>query len=91
MLIYINNIFIVLSLKKKIKWFKKKFVKVFKIKNLRKLKKIFNIKIEKDRANKIIKLNQIIYVKKMFQELNWKKNRYRNKMNILINEYDNIS
>ena len=86
-----NDIFIVLSLKKKIKWFKKKFVKVFKIKNLRKLKKIFDIKIERNRANKIIKLNQIIYVKKMFQELNWKKNRHRNKINILINKYDNIS
>ena len=36
MLIYMNNIFIVSSLKKKIKWFKKKFVKVFKIKNLKK-------------------------------------------------------
>ena len=27
----------------------------------------------------------------MFQKLNWKKNRHRNKMNILINKYDNIS
>ena len=57
MLIYVNDIFIVSSLKKKIKEFKKKFVKVFKIKDLRKLKKIFDIKIERDRANKIIKLN----------------------------------
>ena len=56
-LIYVNNISIVSSSKKKIKWFEKKFVKVFKIKNLRKLKKIFDIKIERDRANKIIKLN----------------------------------
>ena len=70
MLIYINDIFIVSPSKKEIKWFKKKFVKIFKIKDLRKLKKIFDIKIEKDRANKIIKLSQIIYVKKIFQELN---------------------
>ena len=56
-LIYMNDIFIVSSLKKKIQWFKKKFSKIFKIKNLRKLKKIFDIEIEKDRANKIIKLS----------------------------------
>ena len=90
-LIYINDIFIVSSLKKKIKWFKKKFIKVFKIKNLRELKKNFDIKIERNRANKIIKLNQIIYVKKILQRLNWKKNRHRNKINVLMNEYDNIS
>ena len=65
-LIYVNDIFIISSLKKKIKWFKKEFVKAFKIKNLRELKKIFDIEIEKDRANKIIRLSQIIYVKKIF-------------------------
>ena len=56
-LIYVNDIFIALSSKKKIKWFKKKFVKVFKIKDLKKLKKIFDIEIEKDRANRIIRLS----------------------------------
>ena len=65
-LIYINDIFIASPSKKKIKWFKKEFVKIFKIKDLRELKKIFDIKIEKDRANKTIKLSQIIYIKKIF-------------------------
>ena len=90
-LIYMNDIFIVSPSKKKIKWFKKKFVKAFKIKNLRELKKIFDIEVERDRANKIIRLSQIIYVKKILQELNWEENRHRDKMNVLMNEYDNIS
>ena len=48
----------------------KKIVKIFKIKNLEKFKKIFDIEIERDRANKIIRLSQMIYVEKIFQKLN---------------------
>ena len=41
--------------------------------------------------NKIIKLSQVTYIKKILKELNIKEDRYRRKSNISLNDYNNIS
>ena len=55
------------------------------------MKKILGIEIERDRANRVIRLSQIIYIRKILQELDMKKNKHRDKIDIPLNDYDDIS
>ena len=55
------------------------------------MKKILEIEIERDRANRVIRLSQIIYIRKILQELDMKKNKHRDKIDIPLNDYDDIS
>ena len=89
-LVYVDDITIVLSSKEQIQWFKTQFAKTFKIKDLGELKKILGIEIERDRVNKTIRLSQAIYIKKVLKGLNIEEDKHR-KTNILINEYGNIA
>ena len=90
-LVYVDNIIIVSLFKDQMQWFKTQFVKAFKIKILRELKKILEIKIERDRANRVIRLSQIMYIRKILQGLNMEKNKHRDKIDISLNNYDDIS
>ena len=54
------------------------------------MKKILRIKIERDRVNRIIKLSQIIYIKKILKGLDIKEDRYKKKAIILLNGYNKI-
>ena len=67
--LYVDNIFIVVKFKKQMQWFKNEFQKIFKIKNLRKIKKIFDIKIIRDRKRRTIRMNQFYYLNEIFDEL----------------------
>ena len=57
LLIYVNDMNIAIKSMKQMNWFKKKFEKIFKIKNLKKMNKIFDIKIIRDRQNQIFRIN----------------------------------
>jgi hypothetical protein len=69
---WINDLIIVgLNLFKIIK-FKRAFGGIFKIKDLRKIKKIFNIKITRNRRKRILFFNQQAYIDKMISDLKMK-------------------
>ena len=87
--VYVNDIDINARFLEQIKWFKKKFDKMFKIKDLKKIKKIFDIRITRDRKNRLFRMNQIYYLIEVLNELSMKVERHRI-INILINDYDCI-
>ncbi len=57
LLLYINNIVIIFKSLSNIKWFKHEFQCVFKVKNLRKMKKILDIQITCNRKTWILRMN----------------------------------
>ena len=57
LLLYIDNIVIIFKSLSNIKWFKHKFQCVFKVKNLRKMKKILDIQITCNRKTWILQIN----------------------------------
>ena len=62
---------------------------MFKIKNLRKMKKIFDIRIIRNRKNRLFRINQIYYLIEVLNELNMKIERHKI-INIFMNDYDCI-
>ena len=62
---------------------------MFKIKNLKKMKKIFDIRITRNRKNRLFRMNQIHYLIEILNELNMKIERHKI-INIFINDYDCI-
>ena len=62
---------------------------MFKIKNLKKMKKIFDIRITRNRKNRLFRMNQIHYLIEILNELNMKVERHKI-INIFINDYDCI-
>ena len=87
LLLYIDNIIIVAQLIDNINWFKCKFQKIFKIKNLKEIKRILNIRITCDRKVKTLCLNQSYYVNEMLDKLQMFVNK-SNSIELSINEYD---
>ena len=87
--VYVNDIDISARSLEQIEWFKKKFDKVFKIKNLREMKKIFDIRITRNRKNRLFRINQTHYLIEVLNELSMKVERHKI-TNILINGYNFI-
>ena len=62
---------------------------MFKIKNLKKIKKFFDIRITRNRKNCLFRINQIYYLIEILNELNMKIERHKI-INIFINDYNCI-
>ena len=62
---------------------------MFKIKNLKKMKKNFDIRIIRNRKNCLFRMNQIHYLIEILNELNMKIERHKI-INIFINDYNYI-
>lgn len=62
---------------------------MFKIKNLKKIKKILDIKITRDRKKRIIRLIQIYYLNEMLNELHMNIDKHE-RMKFFINDYDSF-
>ncbi len=89
-LVYVNDITIVSPFKDQVQWFKTQFAMLFKIKDLGELKKILGIEIERDRANKTIRLSQTMYIKKTLQGLDMEEDKHHGKTDIPLNGYNDI-
>ncbi len=57
LLLYVNDISIACKSLSNIKWFKHEFQCVFKVKDLRKIKKILDIQITRNRKARILQMN----------------------------------
>ena len=60
---------------------------MFKIKNLKKIKKIFDIKIIRDRKKRTLRMNQFYYLSEMFDDLHKNTNKH-DRTKIFMNDYD---
>ncbi len=87
LLLYVDNIVIIFKSLSNIKWFKHEFQCVFKVKNLRKMKKILDIQITCNRKTWILWMNQIHYLHDVFKRLNMRQDKHKI-TDLSMNEYD---
>ena len=86
-LIYVDNIQIVFRFIDEINQFRDALKKMFKIKNLRKIKKIFDIKITRNRKKRTLRINQIHYLSEMFDKFHMNIDKHEF-IKFFINDYD---
>ncbi len=87
LLLYVDNIVIICKSLSNIKWFKHEFQCVFKVKNLRKMKKILDIQITCNRKTRILRMNQTHYLHDVLKRLNMKQDKHKT-TDLSMNEYD---
>ncbi len=87
LLLYVDNIIIVCKSLSNIKWFKHEFQCVFKVKNLKKMKKILDIQITCNRKTRILWMNQTHYLHDVLKRLNMKQDKHK-ATDLSMNEYD---
>ena len=87
LLIYVNDIAVVVKAIFEVIWFKNAFKKMFKIKNLRKIEKILEIRITRDRQRRTLRMNQTHYLKKVIDRLHMRREDKHKSIDILMNEY----
>ena len=69
LLLYVDDIPVAAKSSAQIKWFKEEFDKIFKIKDLREMKRILDIRITRDRKKRILRMNQSHYLSEVLNEL----------------------
>ena len=89
-LVYVDDILSASPNTEPIKWFKREFAKVFKIKDLGELQKILGVEVIRDRANRKITLNQKTYIQKVLKGFDMEQDTYRT-TDIPLNGYSYIS
>ena len=89
LLVYVDDVCVVVKSLEHINWFKNEFKKMFKVKNLKKMKKILDIKIIRDRKRRTIRLNQTHYLSEMLNELHMNIDKHE-RTKISMNDYDSL-
>ncbi len=87
LLLYVDDIVIICKSLSNIKWFKHEFQCVFKVKNLREMKKILDIQITCNRKTRILRMNQTHYLHDVLERLNMKQDKHKT-TDLSMNEYD---
>ena len=87
LLIYVDDICIVAFALHQVQWFKDEFQKMFKVKNLRKMRKIFDIRIIKNRERRTLRMNQSHYLSEVLDELHMSVNKHE-KTKFSMSDYD---
>jgi len=87
LLLYIDDIIIIFKSLSNIKWFKHEFQCVFKVKNLKEMKKILNIQITCNRKTWILWMNQTHYLHDVLERLNMRQDKHKT-TDLSMNEYD---
>ena len=70
-------------------WFKSSFKKLFKVKDLGEIEKILRVKITKNRSKRIIRIDQISYLKIVLERIEIEYNKYK-LTELLINGYSSL-
>jgi len=87
LLFYVNDIVVISTNLLYVYWFKQALVHVFKVKNLKKMKKILDIQVTYNHKWRTLHLNQIHYVNKILKNLYIQFNKHR-AIIISLNKYD---
>ena len=90
LLIYVNDITIVVKAIFEVIWFKNDFKKMFKIKNSKKMKKILEIRIIRDRQRRTLRMNETHYFKKIIDRL-YMRREDKHKLKVLTFLWTNTS
>ena len=84
LILYVDNLLIFFQSVENINTMKKKLFQKFRMKNMKRIIFILNIRIKRNTDKKLIVINQIIYIKKFFHEYEMKN---VHSMIIFINDY----
>ncbi len=87
LLLYVDDIVIIFKSLSNIKWFKHEFQCVFKVKNLREMKKILDIQITCNRKARTLRMNQTHYLHDVLERLNMRQDKHKT-TDLSMNEYD---
>ncbi len=87
LLLYVDDIVIVFKSLSNIKWFKHEFQCVFKVKNLREMKKILDIQITRNRKARTLRMDQTHYLHDVLERLNMRQDKHK-ATDLSMNEYD---
>lgn len=89
LLIYVDDICIAAHFIDQVKWFKNEFQKMFKVKNLKKMKKILDIRVTRDRKNRTLRMNQMHYLIEVLNRLHMSADKHT-LTELSMNEYDSL-
>lgn len=89
LLVYVDDINIAARSMKNINWFKNEFKKLFKVKNLKKIDKILDIKITRDRQNRTLRMNQSHYLADVLNRLHMSVEKHA-PTELSMNDYDSL-
>ena len=88
-LLYVDDISIASKQLNKVLWFKSEFQKIFKIKNLREMKKILGINITCNRKARTLRMNQSHYLNDVLEQLDMRPDKHRS-TELLMNSYASL-
>jgi hypothetical protein len=89
-LIYVDDFTIAAKNLHEVEWFKAKFSERFKIKDLGEIHKILGIRIVRNRANRIITLDQCEYILRLARSLDMEEDTHKKSAKLPMNGYDSI-
>ena len=89
LLIYVDDICVAADLIIQMNWFKSSFKKLFKVKDLGEIEKILRVKITRNRSKRIIRIDQIFYLKIVLKRIEIEYNKYK-LIEFLINGYSSL-
>ena len=70
-------------------WFKLSFKRLFKVKDLGEIEKILRVKIIRNRSKRIIRIDQIFYLKIVLKRIEIEYNKHK-LIELLINGYSSL-
>ena len=88
-LLYVDDILIAFKQLNNILWFKSKFWKIFKIKDLREMKKILEINITCNRKARTLCMNQSHYLNNVLKQLDMRSDKHCS-TELLMNSYTSL-
>ena len=89
LLVYVNDICVAANLIIQVNWFKSSFKRLFKVKDLGEIEKILRVKIIRNRSKRIIRMDQIFYLKIVLKRIEIEYNKYKS-TEFLINGYSSL-
>ena len=88
-LLYVDDISIAFKQLNNVLWFKSEFQKIFKIKNLREMKKILGINITCNRKVRTLCMNQSHYLNNVLEQLDMRSDKHCS-TKLLMNSYASL-
>ena len=88
-LLYVDDISIAFKQLNNVLWFKSEFQKIFKIKDLREMKKILGINITCNRKARTLCMNQSHYLNNVLEQLDMRSDKHRS-TELLMNSYASL-
>ena len=89
LLVYIDDICVAANSITQVNWFKSSFKRLFKVKDLGEMEKILGVKVIRNRSKRIIRMDQISYLKIVLERIEMEHNKHK-PTELPINGYSSL-